>query len=74
MRRLNIFNPFERKQEAHEDRLTWAFLVALHYEPQLQRLFRDLVLAKAVGFSLAPHSFVQPATVRTQAGRIEVAA
>ena len=43
MDRVNLFNPFERPSDQHEDRLTWAFLVALKYDPYLQDFLRKLV-------------------------------
>ncbi len=44
MDRSNLFNPFESRSRQHEDRLTWAFLVALKYDPFLQNFLRELVL------------------------------
>ena len=43
MDRLNLFNPFELRPDQHEDRLTWAFLIALKYDPSLQNFIRELV-------------------------------
>lgn len=43
MDRLNLFNPFESRPDQHEDRLTWAFLVALKYDPSLQNFLRERV-------------------------------
>lgn len=43
MDRLNLFNPFESRPDQHEDRLTWAFLVALKYDPVLQNFLRERV-------------------------------
>lgn len=43
MNRINLFNPFSRKSEEHEDRLTWAFLVALQYDLLLQQFLRTAV-------------------------------
>lgn len=43
MDRLNLFNPFESRPDQHEDRLTWAFLVSLKYDPVLQKFLRERV-------------------------------
>ena len=39
----NLFNPFSSLPPKHENRLTWAFLVALKYDPLLQNFLRQLV-------------------------------
>ena len=44
MERVNLFNPFALKPIEHEDRLTWAFLLVLKYNPPLQNFLRDIVL------------------------------
>ena len=43
MDRINLFNPFDSRFRHHEDRMTWAFLVALKYDLSLQNFFRELV-------------------------------
>lgn len=43
MDRVNLFNPFDSRFRHHEDRLTWAFLVALKYDLSLQNFFREMV-------------------------------
>ena len=43
MDRVNLFNPFESRPDQNEDRLTWALLVALKYNPSLQNFIRKLV-------------------------------
>ena len=73
MERLNIFNPFRHKSHEHEDRLTWAFLVVLKYDPLLQNFLREMVLAKA-GLPLEDSNngvTWEPAVVSTQTKRIE---
>ena len=47
MARANLFNPFSSPE--YENRLTWAFLVALNYDPLLQNFFRGLVEVKLNG-------------------------
>ncbi len=42
MARANLLNPFGSLPE-YENRLTWAFLVALKYDPLLQNFLRELV-------------------------------
>ena len=43
MERVNLLNPFSSLPPHHENRLTWAFLVALKYDPNLQSFLRELV-------------------------------
>ena len=43
MNRVNLFNPFDSRSRHHEDRLTWAFLVFLKYDPFLQDFLRELI-------------------------------
>ena len=46
MERVNVFNPFDSRSDHHEDRLTWAFLVALKYDPLLQNFLLELAESK----------------------------
>jgi hypothetical protein len=73
--RANIFNPFVSRSEQHEDRLTWALLVAIKYDAALQRYLRDLVLsriAEPLRSSMAREISLNwgAAEVSTQASRI----
>ena len=43
MSRANLFRPLSSQTPQHENRLTWAFLVALNYDPLLQNFLRGLV-------------------------------
>lgn len=43
MDRVDFFNPFDSRPVEHEDRLTWALLIALKYDPHLQHFLYDLV-------------------------------
>ena len=70
MERVNLFNPFKRRPPEHEDSLTWSFLVALRLEPALQRLLRDLVLAKLPPDRFRGRHPWDPALVQTQTDRI----
>ncbi len=73
MERVNLFNPFDSKSFNHEDRLTWAFLVVLKYDPFLQNFLRELVLTKGqLPLEYRSHGNVwELARVLTQARRIE---
>ena len=73
MERVNLFNPFDSKSFNHEDRLTWAFLVVLKYDPFLQNFLRELVLTKGqLPLEYRSHGNVwELARVSTQARRIE---
>ncbi len=42
----SLFNPFDSRSIPHEDRLTWAFLVALKYDPSLQSFLCELVKSR----------------------------
>lgn len=73
MNRINLFNPFSSKSEEHEDRLTWAFLVALKYGPLLQQFLRVAVARvtlEARDFPGALDVARMPATVSTQTKHI----
>ncbi len=67
MDHTNLFNPFNSLPPEHENRLTWAFLVALKYNPRLQNFFRDLVESK-LPFKARDHNsnFWEPPRVSTQ--------
>lgn len=45
MAHTDLFNPFSSLSPEHENRLTWAFLVALKYAPLFQNFLRGLVEA-----------------------------
>ncbi|MYC81118.1 MAG: hypothetical protein F4X19_03360, partial [Acidobacteria bacterium] len=46
MDHTNLFNPFSSLPPEHENRLTWAFLMTLKYDPLLQSFLRELVESK----------------------------
>ena len=71
MNRSNLFNPFNSRSIEHEDRLTWAFLVALKYDPALQNFLRELVESR-LPLELREYSNTwEPANVSTQTKWIE---
>jgi hypothetical protein len=74
MDRLNLFNPFEHKAAEHEDRTTWALMVALRYDIDLQRCFRELVLGQLPAGRIPDSWQWQPAAVFTQTTQIPTAA
>lgn len=77
MERVNLFNPFNRPESGAEDRLTWAFLVTLKYDPMLQEFVRKLVEDGLPRDFLSPFAhwrdggIWEPAHVSTQTGRIQ---
>ena len=71
MDRSNLFNPFESRSRQHEDRLTWAFLVALKYDPFLQNFLRELVESRLPLEHWEYSSSWEPARVSTQTKWIE---
>ena len=66
MIRANLFNPFMSRPPEHEDRLTWAFLVILKYDPLLQNFLRELVESKLPLQDRKHSNFWEPARVSTQ--------
>lgn len=74
MFRANLFNPFRSKPAQHEDHLTWAFLVALRYEPELQRYLRSTVLSELPHDRFVSSWRWEVADVQTQTTRIEAGA
>ena len=71
MDRVNLFNPFSSPPAQHENRLTWAFLVALKYAPPFQNFFRELVEVKLPKGDREHGNFWDPARVSTQTKGIE---
>ena len=71
MDRVNLFNPFGSPPAQHENRLTWAFLVALKYAPPFQNFFREFVEAKLPKGDREHGNFWDPARVSTQTKGIE---
>ena len=55
----------------HENRLTWAFLIALKYAPSFQNFFHGLVEAKLPKGDREHGNFWEPARVSTQTKGIE---
>ena len=70
MTNIDIFSPFARRADRHEDRLTWGFLVALKYSPELQRYLRDLVLKEIPPDRWPLTPSWEPAAIMTQTSRI----
>ena len=66
MDHANLFNPFSSLPPEHENRLTWAFLLALKYDPLLQNFFRELVESKLPLKARDLSNFWHPARVATQ--------
>ena len=71
MNRSNLFNPFDSRSIEHEDRLTWAFLVALKYDPALQDFLRELVESQLPPELREYSNTWEPANVSTQTKWIE---
>ena len=71
MDRVNVFNPFDSRPDNHEDRLTWAFLVALKYDPFLQNFLHELVVSRLPAeYRKCSHTW-EPARIVTQTEWIE---
>lgn len=66
MDRSNLFNPFDSRGRYHEDRLTWAFLVALKYDPSLQNFLRELVESRLPPDLRKHGNTWEPANISTQ--------
>ena len=66
MARANLFNPFSSHSPEYENRLTWAFLVALNYDPLLQNIFRQLVESKLPLEGQESSDFCESANIYTQ--------
>ena len=71
MERSNLFNPFDSRSIQHEDRLTWAFLIALKYDPSLQNFLRELVESRIPSEHREYSNSWEPARVSTQTKWIE---
>ena len=70
MSQVDIFSPFRRRSEQHEDRLTWGLMVALKYSPELQRFLRRLVLSRIPRERWPDLSGWDPAAVSTQTASV----
>ena len=70
MARANLLNPFGSLPQ-HEDRLTWAFLVVLRYDPHLQNFLRELVESRLSRKPRESSKPWEPARVSTQTKGIE---
>ena len=66
MNRSNLFNPFDSRSRQSEDRLTWAFVVGLKYDPSLQSLLRELVESRLPPELRKYGNTWEPANVSTQ--------
>ena len=62
----NLLRPFSLNFPQHENRLTWAFLVALKYDPVLQNFFRELVESRLPPEGREHYNFWEPARISTQ--------
>ena len=71
MNRSNLFNPFDSRSRQNEDRLTWAFIVALKYDPALQNFLRELVESQLPSEHREYSNSWDPARVSTQTKWIE---
>ena len=71
MDRVNVFNPFDSRSDHHEDRLTWAFLVALKYDPFLQKFLRELTESRLPPEYRKYSNTWEPARIVTQTKWIE---
>ena len=65
MDRVNPFDPFGPSPE-HEDRLTWAFLLIIKYDPFLQILLRERIEAHLPFGHREYHDTWEPVRVSTQ--------
>ena len=70
MKQPDVFSPFRRREEGHEDRLTWGLMVALKYIPELQRRLRDLVLERLPAGRWPTRADWEPGAVSTQTSRL----
>ena len=70
MDRVNLFNPFGPRPD-FEDRLTWAFLVTLKYDPFLQNFLRELVESRLPLKPREDGNIWEPTRVSTQTKWIE---
>ncbi len=70
MARANLLRPFGSLPQ-YENRLTWAFLVALKYDPLLQNFLRELVVSKLPAEARDDSNFWEPARVSTQSKGID---
>ena len=70
MPEANLFNPFG-SQPQHENRLTWAFLVALKYDPLLQDFLRELVESRLPPNPRESRNAWESARVSTQTSGID---
>ena len=62
---VDLFNPFSSPQ--YENRLTWAFLTVLNYDPLLQNFLRELVISKLSAGKERKHFDIWiPARISTQ--------
>lgn len=71
MAHANLLKPFSSLPPQHENRLTWALLVALKYDPLLQNLLRELVESKLPPEDREHRNFWEPARILTQAKQID---
>ena len=69
MNRANLLNPFS--SPGNENRLTWAFIVVLRYDPLLQNFFFELVESRLPPKFRKHHNNWEPARFSTQTKWIE---
>ena len=68
MAQVSLFRPFSAKYPERENRLTWAFLAALKYNPVLQHFLRELVASRlpvAIGEHAHPWDTARVSTQST---------
>ena len=70
MAQASLFNPFGSLPR-YEDRLTWAFLVVLAYDPHLRNFVRELVESRLPLRSTQSRQPWEPARVSTQSRGID---
>ncbi|MBT5320094.1 MAG: hypothetical protein HOL45_09335, partial [Chloroflexi bacterium] len=70
MAQADLFSPFRRRSEQHEDRLTWGLMVALKYSPELQRFLRGIVLRDVPNGRWSSSAGWDPAVMATQTSSI----
>ena len=66
MARVSLLNPYSLRNPQYEDRLTWAFLVTLKYDPFLQSFLRELVESKLPSKPQEHRNYWKAASVSTQ--------
>ena len=71
MPRVGLFRPFSSKYPERENRLTWAFLAAVRYDPLLQNFLRELVESRLPPEIREHGRLWEPARILTQTSGID---